>query len=416
MKMKTTDCRPRNDAGFLRYVFILLLGLMILLGSVNPARAQSGVEVTEVRVEYSFGTEVNFSARITSPIPIQSATISFRPAEGMAQTQPLTLNADGTMAYNFKTLDNTLPPFGWIVFWFDVTLADGTKFTGATYNFRYSDNRFEWRDLEDGLLRVHWYDGDAAFGAAALDAARRGLQSASKMIQISLSEPLDVYVYATPAELQSALVLGGQGWIEGHASPELGVAMMSISPGAEQGLELERVIPHELMHVLLYRSVGANYNRLPTWLREGMATLAEVYPNPDFDAALAQATETGTLLPLADLCASFPSDSGPAFLAYAESRSFTQFILDNYGTPGLSALMASYADGLDCEQGAYQALGLPLSDLEIRWRESVLGENRSGTVFSSLLPYLIVVALIFLAAAWGVVSRIFGRSSDDGEI
>jgi hypothetical protein len=403
--------RPRNNE-----ILALLLGLAILLGSANPARAQSGVEVADVQVTYTFGTEVNFSAKIASPIPIQSATISFRPANGNTQSQTLSFGADGTADYRFDARANTLPPFAPVVFWFDVTLSDGTRFTSGTYNFRYADNRFTWRDLEDGALRVHWYEGKAAFGAAALDAARRGLPSISNLIPVNLSEPLDIYVYASPAVLQSALTLGGRAWIEGNAIPELGVAMVSVPPGAEQSLALEQDVPHEMTHVLLYRNVGANYYRLPNWLREGMATLAESYPNPDWDAALSQAVETQSLLPLSDLCASFPTDSGTSFLAYAESRSFTKFILDNFGASGLSALTASYADGLDCEQGASQALGSPLSDLEIRWRESVLGENRGGTILSNLLPYLIVVGLVLLAAAWGVVSRLFERSSDGGEI
>ena len=397
----------------MKKILALLLGLMILLGLGKPAAAQSGVEVTNVRVEYTFGTEINFIARLHSPSPIQSATISFRPANGLAQTQPVTPNPDGSVAYRYDTQANTLAPFTWIVFWFDGALTDGTTFTSSTYNFRYSDNRFEWRSLEEGVLHVHWYEGDAAFGASVLDAARRGLQSAGNLMQVDLSGTTDIYVYPTPVELQGALVLGGQSWVEGHASPELGVVMISIEPGPEQSLALERQVPHELTHMLLYQRVGASYSRLPTWLREGMATMTELYPNPDYGAALAQATATGSLLPLSDLCASFPADSGPAFLAYAEAESFTTYILDNFGTSGLSALIAAYADGLNCEQGALQALGSPLSQLEIRWRESVLGENRGGTIFSSLLPYLLVVALVLLAAGWGVISRILERSHDD---
>jgi len=399
-----------------RLCAVFLLGLMIPFGAVNPARAQSGGEVTDVRVEYTFGTEVIFSARVAASVPIQSATVSFRPATGNTQTQPLSVNADGSVGYRFDAKSNTLPAFGTIMFWFDVTLADGTRSTSGTYNFRYTDNRFAWRDLEEGALRVHWYEGDAAFGAAALDAARRGLQSVANLISVNLTEPLDVYVYSTSAELQSALLLGGLGWIDGYASPEAGVTMISVAPGPEQSLELERQTSHELMHVLLYRNVGANYHRVPVWLREGMATLAELSPDPAWTPTLMQAVESQSLLPLTNLCATFPADAEPVFLAYAESRSFTQFLLDNFGSMKLSALVTAYADGLDCEQGALQTLGSPLSDLEIRWRASVLGENRGGLVFSSLLPYLIVVALIFLAAAWGVVSRIFWRSNDDGII
>jgi len=52
--------------------------------------------------------------------------------------------------------------------------------------------------------------------------------------------------------------------------------MVVIEPGPNQSIVMEQRIPHELMHVMLYRSIGAGYNNLPAWLREGTATLAEV--------------------------------------------------------------------------------------------------------------------------------------------
>ena len=407
----TSASRGAKSKGKLhiKNIVAFLLGLAILLGYARPASAQSGVEVTNVNVEYKFGEQVNFSARIHSPIPIQNATVTFRTADGIAQTQPLTVNADGWAGYRYDASLNALPPFSPIVFWFDVALADGTRFTSPNYNFRYADNRFPWQEREEGILRVHWYDGDAAFGGTVLDTARRGLDSARNLISMDARGPIDIYVYANANDLQGALVLGGQSWVAGHASPELGVVMISISPGQNQNIELERQAPHELTHVLLYQSVGPNYNRLPVWLTEGLASLAELNPNPDMDIALAQAAQTNTLLPLADLCASFPPDTGRAFVAYAEAKSFTRFLLDNHGTTGLSALTSAYADGLDCEQGARQALEQPLSQLEVRWRESVLGENRGGVVTTNLFPYLLVLGIILLIPAWGLLGRLRER-------
>jgi hypothetical protein len=388
---------------------LILLGMLILFGFARPAGAQSGVEITEVRVEYRFGEQVNFLARIQSPVPIQNASVTFRESDGLAQTQPLTVNADGSAGYRYDASLNALPPFSQVVFWFDVTLADGTVTTSGTYNFRYTDNRFPWQEREEGALRVHWYDGDEAFGAAALDAARRGLDAVRGLISLELAGPIDIYVYATANDLQGALVLGGQSWVAGHASPELGVVMVSIPPGPAQSIALERQMPHELTHVLLYQSLGPNYNRLPAWLTEGLATMAELYPNPDLDAVLAQAVESNSLLPLADLCASFPPDTGRAFLAYAQSESFTRFLLDNYGTTGLSALTSAYADGLDCEQGARRALEQPLSQLEVRWRESVLGENRGGVVAANLFPYLLLLGLVLIVPVWGALGHLRAR-------
>jgi hypothetical protein len=396
MKMKTV----RN---------IFLLGLLILLGVAHPASAQSGGAVSDVWVEYKFGEQVNFLARIQSSIPIQNATVTFRTSDGIAQTQPLSLNPDGTASYIYDASLNALPPFARIIYWFDVALSDGTSFTSGNYDFTYADNRFPWQEREAGALRVHWYDGDSAFGDAVLDAARRGLDAARSLVPMEPVGTIEIYVYATAADLQGALVLGGQSWVAGHASPELGVVMISIPPGPEQSIALERQVPHELTHILLYQSLGPNYNNLPIWLTEGMATNAEIYPNPDLDASLAAAVESNSLLLLADLCAAFPPDTGRAFLAYAQSKSFVRFLLDNYGTTGLSALVSAYADGMDCEEGARRALEQPLSQLDVRWRESALGENRAGVIVTNLFPYLLVLGLILFVPVWGALGRLIAR-------
>ena len=86
-----------------------------------------------------------------------------------------------------------------------------------------------------------------------------------------------------------------------------------------------------------------------------------------------------------------------------------RFLLDNYGTTGLSALISAYADGMDCEEGARRALEQPLSQLEVRWRESTLGENRSGVVATNLFPYLLVLGLILFVPVWGALGRIRER-------
>jgi hypothetical protein len=157
---------------------------------------------------------------------------------------------------------------------------------------------------------------------------------------------------------------------------------------------MARQIPHELMHIMLFAYLGEAYRSLPVWLNEGLASAAELNPNPDYDVILNKARQKDALLPLADLCQSFPLDASGAFLAYAESFNFVYYLYDRYQAEGLQALANSYANGLDCDQGAEQALGVPLSQLEIDWRQEALGENPLGAAVEELLPW----SLLCLAA------------------
>ena len=267
-------------------------------------------------------------------------------------------------------------------------------------------DQFDWQTLEAGLLRVNWYHGDSHFGQAALSAAQSGLTSVSRLMPVDLSQPVEVFIYANVDDLRNTLDPGSQSWVAGHADPGLGVVMVVVEPGAEQGILMEKRIPHELMHVMLYRQVGAGYDKVPVWLREGLATLAEVYPNAEYDRALVDAAARDRLIPIRELCTSFPVEAGQAFLAYAESRSFTDHLHNTYGSTGLRTLAATYADGVDCEHGPERTFGFSLSKLESEWRSSELGENALLSSLQNISPYLALLCLILLIPLLGIVSTL----------
>ena len=162
---------------------------------------------------------------------------------------------------------------------------------------------------------------------------------------------------------------------------------------------------------MLYRSVGQGYTSLPVWLSEGIASLTELYPNPDYSQALTTASQNESLMPIAELCETFPLDASRAYLAYAESQSFVRFIRDTYGASYLYSLISAYADGLNCDQGVVRALNTSLANLDTRWRESVLGQNVMAVFFRNMFPYLGIFVFLLLIPLIGFLQR---RPENDG--
>jgi hypothetical protein len=390
-------------------VAILLMVVSVSLDA-NQARAQEGIAVENATVAVDFGKTISFSAKIKSPLPIKQASILFRGInEQVTRVETVQVAEDGSVNFTYDVSLNVFPPFGSIVFWFQATLADDKTYTSSPITFPYNDNRFPWRETSRANVTVHWYAGDDAFGAAALDAAGSGMLAMNDIIPISLSAPIGIYIYSNVDDLQNTLMLGGQEWVAGHASPALGVVIVAIAPGEGQSIQMETMIPHELAHVMLYRSLGDKYAKQPAWLLEGIASMVELYPNPDYAHALELASRNSSLLPLGDLCASFPADSGNAYLAYAQSQSFVTYIRGTYGTSGLGRLTDSYGDGFPCELGATDALGTPLSQLDSRWRESVLGQNVAGVAARNLLPFVLLMILVLIVPIWGAIDMLLKR-------
>lgn len=386
----------------MRRLALFSIVLMTLLATFRSARAQETPKVlpiSEPGISYQFGDSITFQAQLNPPAPISEAYLLFR-AEGETTTRvlPLTVESDGKTTLRYDMKEGPVRPFALIHYQYRVKLQTGEELISEELFLNYEDNRFPWQVISGDGLTVHWYAGDISFGQNAMDVAQRGLKHASELLLVSAAKPINIYIYASPTDLQKALELGGLPFVGGHASPDLHLALVAIAPSPEQGLEMDRKIPHELAHILTYDLTQERYNRLPTWFQEGIATQVELAANPDYPRALSQASETKSLIPLADLCGSFPQDTGRAFLAYAEAESFTNFLIEKYGQTGLLALTKAYGDGLDCEQGSQRALGQPLSQLEIDWRASTLGENAGITALGNLFPYLAIL-VVFLAVS-----------------
>lgn len=392
---------------------ILLLSLLF----VRPAGAQSDVEiqVADLGISYLFGEPVTFQARLLDlPGPVSEAHIVFR-SEGDAATRvfPVSVKADGVATFTYAFEQGPLRPFALVRYSYIVKLEDGRELETSEFSFPYIDNRFPWTERETDGVRIHWYAGEEPFGQAALDAARLGMKRTRDLLLVAPSAPIDVYIYASLVDLQKAFEMGGITWAGGHASPDLRVALVAIAPGPEQGLEMDRKIPHELAHILTYDLARERYSKLPVWLREGIASRAELSVNPDYGRAVSLAAENGTLIPFGELCGSFPPDSGRAFLAYAQSEAFARYFIEKYGQAGLLAIITAYGDGLDCEQGALRATGKPLSQLESDWKSAALGGKPGLSALGNFIPYLLLLAVILIVPLTNAF--LYRRPNDDGK-
>lgn len=370
--------------------------LAVLLATTSGAvRAQTGTTV-----DYTFGKQVSFARSLTTATPVRAAELVIRALpNGPSVVLPAAVTTSAGSGQELRaTHDLTaqpLPPFAEIEFYWVLTPETGSAVELGPETFVYDDNRFTWRTAARGAARVHWYAGDLEFGQAAADVAVAALQSIAQQLQADTPARLEVYVYASASDLQLGLQLGGRDWVAGHADPELGVVLATISPGAEQLLTMRRVIPHEIAHILIYRITGSGYTNVPGWLNEGIAVASENDRNPVYLQVLTAAAESDAILPFQQLCGSFPVSGDDAVLAYAQSGSLVDFISSQYGTAAIQTLLAAYADGATCKSGVQRALPTDLPGLQAAWERTQL--NRSA--LASILRFALPAALIFLLPA-----------------
>src|SRR5574341_338812 len=375
-----------------------LLMIAVFLANVCfalPARAQTGE--FPVRAQYIFGEEITFSGELPPGSKVDSATLYFL-AEGELKTRSGAANWDSAsqLHYVASMADDPIRAFSTVVYWFEVALTNGQELKSERDSIYYEDNRFTWRSRASEDFRVHWYEGDDTFAQSLLDVAELGLENVQKFLPLKLNESVEIYAYASAQEMRASLQTLGKDWVGAHTDPQLGVMVVSLPRGPEQRLEMERQIPHELMHLLLYQWLGVGYGNLPAWLNEGLASVAELYPNPDYLTLLNKALDDDKLLPITSLCQTFPRDASGAFLAYAQATSFTRYLHQQYGSAGLEKLARAYADGLSCDRGVQTALGSTLPQLERSWRGAAFKEDALLKVLANLSPWLVLLLALVI--------------------
>jgi hypothetical protein len=369
--------------------------LSVCLAGIFPTSFLSGlnssVQIINPNVTYTFGDKIIFQATIQSDIPISDTFIFFQAENDATRTGQVNIDSKGNLTFAFDARQQAIRPFARIYYWFHGTLTNGEKFSSPSFWFDYIDNRFVWQNVEDAVFRVRWYQGDLALGQNALNVAHSGLENIQTLLPLVPPIPLDIYIYSDANDLQSVLQIDSQSTILGHASPDLGVVMVTIPPGPEQNLEMERQIPHEMAHIMIYQATGVGYSKLPVWLNEGVASLSELYPNPDYQRLLINTQKENKLFPISSLCQSFPKNFSETYLAYAQSASFTRFLHQKYGTSKLQTLLNNYSQGMDCENGIKEVYSLTLNELDEQWQGQLSNQSIKEDFSTNIIPYLILL-------------------------
>jgi hypothetical protein len=188
--------------------------------------------------------------------------------------------------------------------------------------------------------------------------------------------------------------MSGNPLIVGYALPDKGVIVIDHSKMMEP-FSLETIVKHELCHLLLHEYIKDD--NLPRWLDEGVAQwasggLADIVMEKRsvLDGAVLQ----NRMLGLRYLSDGFPGDDVRLRLAYAESKSFVEYMATLKGAQSLPALLDSLKDGNDIDSAIMETFSISFAELEQNWHDSL---EKKGLWISFLINNLTEI-LFFLSA------------------
>jgi hypothetical protein len=370
------------------------------------------VQVIWSEIDYTFGEPVTISAKFSNTAKITTAALHYLSPGKSLQIIAFDFPDSSQIELTIREPEKTLSLFTTVYYWFEFTAESGQTTISPAFYFDYQDTRFTWQTDESQNVVISWYEGDVKFGEKASATSEQSLLRLETLLPVvPLDTPFEIYIYEDQQTMLSALGTDIPSHIDGYSTPELGMAFVSISPGADAVMEMERQIPHEITHLMLYQINPHGYEKLPIWLVEGLASQNELYPSSDYASALQEAWEDDSLISLATLCSRFPQNPHETQLAYAQSSAFVGYLHDRFGRSGITDLMNQYYDEKGCSEALEAAFGASLSDLESEWQSAYFSGAAAETPepinmkAAGLLCASILLPIIFVGSYLWIRSK-----------
>ena len=191
----------------------------------RSAADSSGVTFGEPEASSKYAERIEFVQPVALDRAIDRAEVRLTFADS---SSPLVVEMPGlpagnqSMRYSFDFTEgghlypNTRITARWRVY---DSPEDRTGTDGPPVTLTYEDDRFDWKVLEGDLVRVHWYDGDQAFGRSILEMGEKAVRETSELLGVTEEEPIDFYIYADPQAFYGALDPSTQENVGGQALP-----------------------------------------------------------------------------------------------------------------------------------------------------------------------------------------------------
>jgi hypothetical protein len=214
--------------------------------------------------------------------------------------------------------------------------------------------------------------------------------------------------------------IAGTDLIVAFAVPQKKLMVIDYSKMNTSPFTLRSTLKHELCHLLLHHYIDRA--KLPKWLDEGICqwasdVIVEVIMGSD-RSILARAGLRGRYFPMPALKERFPGDKASLQLAYAQSKSFVDYIIREFGKDGVLRLLNNLRYGLDLEAAIEQSFSIALEDLEKEWLDHMRKKNTWLTYLSiHVYEFLFVFGAIVIVIGFVrvMIKKRRYRDLDDDE-
>jgi len=387
-----------KKAGLLALVACLFLALL----SPGLVRAQGGLTVLDSSAQVEFPLRLHFNLSAESDVNITDIRLRYTvdradfahvTSETYIEFVPAT-EVDVSWTLEMVRIGG-LPPGSSMEYWWVLEDAGGSKVKTTPVRVQLEDNRYSWRSLTEGEVTIHWYEGGQSFVQELMASAQQALARLAKDTGAYLGKPVEMYIYASARDLQGAMIYARE-WTGGAAFSRYGIISLGMSPNdLDWG---KGATAHELTHLVIHQMTFNPYSSLPNWLNEGLAMYAEGALGSGYVDLLNKAMAEEGLISVRSLASPFSAYPGEASLAYAQSYSLVEFLIDSYGQGKMLELLNTFKQGSSYDGALDKVYGFDMDGLDTLWWDYVTEQFQPKAVTEVVTVAVIPPALIGVLA------------------
>ncbi len=235
---------------------------------------------------------------------------------------------------------------------------------------------FSWEVLKTPHFYIHYQPLDQAIARRLAEQAGTIYTTITEDLAFHPGQPTALYLCPTPAcfaHKQPASVRLPD-WAVGVAYPALNrIVMRSALTPQEQGrIHPVEIFTHEFAHIVLEQAL-ASHGGAPRWLSEGFSMYHARQWTISGQRILDDVVLRDRFIPLAILTKSFPSDEDAARIAYIQSFSLVNFLLNDerYGRPVFQTFISNLQQGMETNTALLNAAGVSVKRLEHEWQSAL---------------------------------------------
>ena len=385
----------------------LIICLLLVSFSSGLVQARSGITISSSSVETEFPATLVFNLTAESEVNIADIRLHYK-VERMEHAQVTSevyiefvpdSVVEAQWTWDMRKTGG-LPPGSSIQYWWTVADAAGNKVETEPAQVQFDDDRYSWRSLNQGQVTLHWYNGDDSFASNLMAATQQALARLTEYAGAEIESPVEIYIYANAGDLQGSMIYP-QEWTGGVAFTRYGVIAIGIAPDElDWGI---RTIAHELTHLVIHQMTFNPYGDLPTWLDEGLAMYAEGELAPAFATFLNNAVVEGKLISVRSLSSPFSAFAEESLLAYAQSYSLEEFLVNKYGKEKMFELLTTFKQGSGYDEALLRVYGFDMDGLNALWQDYITARDLTVEIEDEGMSPAMIWAIIALSVGFVVI-------------